>query len=230
MNPDTVLAIIRELGVGTLLGTVIGWALTQFGQWRAEKREGKKALGRTLEALLEIRHLSLAIPGAVKMLAKVLTLSPEAELFLKSVLAGLLITSADSLAKRYDDSVTTMSETSPVLSFKLRSKHLLIPWLNQLRQFAVERGDNGSATLMADIEECVNSEFIAALEGLIVSVSWKHGWWTRWEVRRILSTSELSLPRDIEEKLTSAIRMAQARETVAKTPATESTSSPPFRS
>ena len=66
MDSASLLPLVKELGIGTLLGTIIGWSLNQWNQRIALRRDRRKALGRTLSDLLEIRHLVLAVPSAIK--------------------------------------------------------------------------------------------------------------------------------------------------------------------
>jgi hypothetical protein len=44
-----------------------------------------------------------------------------------------------------------MAETSPVLSFRLRSKHLVFPWLNHLRRLTLQQGGKDAAALMGEL-------------------------------------------------------------------------------
>ena len=88
MNSASLVTLVKELGIGTVLGTIIGWTLIQWTQAMALRRDRRKALGRTLSDLLEIRHLVLALPSAIKALSAVIAIPPEAELYIKTFLAA----------------------------------------------------------------------------------------------------------------------------------------------
>src|SRR5258708_1272979 len=150
MDSTSLVTLVKELGIGTLLGTLIGWSLNQWSQLITLRRDRRKALGRTLSDLLEIRHLVLAVPRAIKAFSSVVSIPPEAELCMKAFFSDWLIPTGDSLAKRYDESVGVMAETSPVLSFLLRSKHLIFPWLNLLRRLNLKIEAKDAGPIMTD--------------------------------------------------------------------------------
>jgi hypothetical protein len=212
MDAATFTTLAKELGLGTLLGTILGWGLTQYGQLMNNRRERRQALGKTLADLLEIRHLALAVPAALKAFSAVVTIPPEAELFLKNVFSGWLLPAGEGLSKRYDESVTAMAEVSPVLSYRLRSKHLVFPWLTQLRALALQHGDKDAAMLMAELEDSITTEYRAVLEELIRDVAWKRGLSTWWETRRTLTGKDFTLPAGIEGKLREAIQRQLEKE------------------
>jgi len=201
--------LLKELGIGTILGTIIGWTLNQWSQAITLWRDRRKALGRTLSDLLEIRHLVLAVPSAIKAFATVVFIPPEAELFMKTFVSGWLIPTGDSLAKRYEESVSVMAETSPVLSFRLRSKHLIFPWLDQLRRLTLQHGDKDAAAIMAELENSITAEYRSVLEDLIEDVAKRYGWWAHAEVKKLLARPEMVLPAGIEGKLKEALLKAQ---------------------
>jgi hypothetical protein len=205
MDSTTLVALVRELGIGTLLGTLLGWLLSQLTQSMTNRRERRKALGKTLADLLEIRHLLLAVPSALKAFSSIIAIPPEAQLFMKSVFSGWLIPNAESLSKRYDEAVTTMAETNPGLSFRLRSKQLILPWLQQLRCLALQHGDKSAARLMTDVEDMISDEYRAMVEKLILDVAWRYSVLTWWEMRKALKDKDLVLPTAIESKLRDAV-------------------------
>ncbi len=209
MDSASVVTLVKELGIGTVLGTIIGWTLNQWTQVITLRRDRRKALGRTLSDLLEIRHLVLAVPTAIKAFAAVVSIPPEAELYMKTFFSGWLIPAGDSLAKRYEESVSVMAETNPVLSFRLRSKHLVFPWLDQLRRLTLQHGDKDAAALMAELETSITTEYRSVLEELIEDVASGYGRRARTEVKRLLARPEMVLPAGIEEKLKEALLKAQ---------------------
>lgn len=214
MDGATFTSLAKEIGLGTLLGTVVGWGLTQFGQVITNRRERRKALGRTLTDLLEIRHLALAVPASIKIFSGIVAIPPEAELFLKNVFSNWLLPAGEGLSKRYDEAVTAMSEVSPVLSYRLRSRQLILPWLTQLRALALQQGGKDAAILMAEVEESITTEYRTSLEELIRDIAWRRGLSTWWQTRQTLSRRDFALPPGIEEKLRNAIQrqMEKAKE------------------
>jgi hypothetical protein len=209
MDSAPLVALVKELGIGTLLGTVVGWGLNQWSQLVSLKRDRRKALGRTLSDLLEIRHLVLALPRAMKLLSSIVPLPPEAELHVKTFFSDWLIPTGDNLAKRYDESVSVMAETNPVLSFRLRSKDLFLPWLDQLRRLTIQHGGKDAAAIMMEIESSITAEYRKVLEELIGDVACRYRWRTGAEVKKLLARPELELPAGIEEKLKETLLRAQ---------------------
>jgi len=209
MDSASLVALVKELGLGTVLGTIIGWTLNQWSQLMTLRRDRRKALGRTLSDLLEIRHFVLAVPSAIKVFSAVVSIPPEAELYMKTLFTGWLIPTGDSLAKRYEESVSVMAETSPVLSFRLRSRHLVFPWLDQLRRLTLQHGDKDAAAIMAELETSITAEYRSALEELILEVARRYGYRVHAEVRERLGRPEMTLPAGIEAKLREALLKAQ---------------------
>jgi hypothetical protein len=209
MDSASLVALVKELGLGTVLGTIIGWTLNQWTQLMTLRRDRRKALGRTLSDLLEIRHFVMAVPSAIKVFSAVVSIPPEAELYMKTLFTSWLIPTGDNLAKRYDESVSVMAETNPVLSFRLRSRHLVFPWLDQLRRLTLQHGDKDAAAIMAELETSITAEYRSALEELILEVARRYGHRVHGEVKERLGRPEMTLPAGIEAKLREALLKAQ---------------------
>jgi hypothetical protein len=226
IDSASLVTLVKELGIGTVLGTIIGWSLNQWSQTITLRRDRRKALGRTLSDLLEIRHLVLAVPNAIKAFSAVVAIPPEAELFMKTFFSGWLIPAGDSLAKRYDESVTVMAETNPVLSFRLRSKHLVFPWLDQLRRLTLQHGDKDAAAIMAELETSITKEYRSVLEELIEDIAAQYGRRALAEVKKLLTRPEMALPAGIEEKLKEALLKPQKSQQGQQPPASTASASP----
>ena len=99
------------------------------------RREERKAIGRALTDLMEVRHRFLMVPKAVEAITRVLKLPADARAPLKIVL-GTLFPPDQGLGKRYEESVSLVGEMNPILPFRLLSQDLIGQFLHQLRVMA----------------------------------------------------------------------------------------------
>jgi hypothetical protein len=184
-----------------LAGVAVGWGLNQCGQWLVFRRDERRAIGRALADLLEVRHRLLAIPKAVEAMSSKLGMPADAQAPLKVVL-GALLPSNESLAKRYEESVNLVAGMNPILAYRLRSQDMVGPFLHQLRALALQDGPQGVA-LFGTMEDHLLRHLTPHLERLIRELAKRHGWRTRWETNR-----RLKEPFDAPDEFWQGLRAA----------------------
>lgn len=185
-----------------LIGVAVGWILNQLGQWFVFRREERKAIGKALADLLDIRHRLLGMAKAVDALSHRFGIPVEAKPMIRTVFEQFFPPDAD-LGKRYNESVGLVSASNPVLGFRLRSQDMVSPMLSQLRAAAVSNGPEGGlffAKLETELMRHVEPHF----EQLIKLLARQHGWLTWWTVRGLLA-KPLSVPEELLTTLAEAI-------------------------
>ncbi len=186
--------------IGVAVGAVLGWLLSQLGQWFVARREEKKAIARALSELLEIRLRLLAIPKIVELLSRHFPVPPEAQTAIKIAFVRLFPADVD-LGKRYGEAVSLVAAGNPILGFRLRSQDLASPLLDTLRQLALADSPAAAAGL-TKLEAELMGHLKPHLERLLREMAWMHGWTTWWHVRRLLQRP-MEIPEGFLETLKS---------------------------
>ena len=192
--------------IGVVVGAVLGWVFNQLAQWLVVRRDEKRAIGRAVADLLEIRLRLLVIPKAVEVLSKKFSIRLQDQAVLKVVLTQLFPTD-DDLGKRYGEAVTLVAAANPILGFRLRSQDIVSPLLHQMRTIALS--DSAGVSLFSQFEEKFIGHLKPHLEGLIRQTAWAHGVVTWVRALRILRRP-LEIPDTLMESLTT-LQPGQAR-------------------
>lgn len=185
-----------------LIGVAVGWVLNQLGQWFVFRREERKAIGKALADLLDIRHRLIGMTKAVDALSHRFGIPAEAKPFMRTVFEQFFPPDAD-LGKRYNESVALVAAVDPVLGFRLRSQDTVSPMLHQLRAMALANGPEGGL-FIAKLESELMSHFDPHLERLIRLLAKQHSWVTWWRVDGLLK-KPLELPDGFLDALAEAI-------------------------
>jgi hypothetical protein len=204
--------------IGVVVGALLGWFFSQLGQWFVVRREERKAVARVLSDLLEIRHRLLAIPKTVEVLSERFSLPLGDEMAMKmKVVLSRIFPADEELAKRYQESVSLVAESNPILGFQLRSKDVASPLLEYLRELAI--GDSpASAVLFSKLEKEFLSHINSDLELLIKQMARTHGWRTWFRIRQVLN-----YPLELPESLIASLKAGLPEES-RKEQATTATS------
>src|SRR5579862_7311549 len=149
-----------------LAGVLIGWFLTQITQALGGRKDRKRALGRVLEGLLDVRHRLRSIPFAVSEMARRFPIGPRDQLTMSVVLAGLF--PAETL-KSFQEAVTAVSAEDPILGHRLRSQNLAPSLIERLRRLAFS--DPNSTDAWPAMEKELISHLIPHLDNLILEVA-----------------------------------------------------------
>ncbi len=167
-----------------LIGVVLGWALGEASRRIWARREEKRAIAQALAALLEIRHRVMAIPKALELVSSKWALPAGAEAALKGIVSRLFPPDQGPIP-RYSNAVALVAAQNPILGFCLNQQDAVLPFLDQLR--AIVSTDPSAGPVWPKIE----TEFLAVItshiETLIKQLAWRHGWWTRIRVDRLLN-------------------------------------------
>lgn len=181
-----------------IIGVVVGWGLNQLSQWIVVRREERAAIGRAVADLLEIRFRLLAIPRAVEHLAKCLSMPPEMQALVQVVLSQWFPPDS-GLRERYATSIDLIAGINPILGFRLRSQDEIGPRLEQLR--ALSQVNAPVAAAVHHMEQIAIAQVVSHLEELILDLSRRHGWRTRYRVRTQLKKPLGEIPAALFEPL-----------------------------
>jgi hypothetical protein len=132
MNAD----VITALGA-----VVLGWLLNELSQRLRASGAKRAAAGRALSELLEIRHHLKAIETIFTVIRQRYPIAP-AEMLGGMQWIDALLPGDPDLPRRYNEAVTELAATHPILAFRLRSKERIPLLLMKYRavQLAVASG------------------------------------------------------------------------------------------
>ncbi|WP_428622074.1 hypothetical protein, partial [Sedimenticola sp.] len=82
-----------------------------------------------------------------------------------------LLPKQEALHRRYEDSVTQLSKSNPLLAFELRSKNMVLPYLEGLERLA--GGDAESLTYLKRMDSRLRTLVVPELERVIKSLAFK---------------------------------------------------------
>jgi len=184
--------------IGVLIGTILGWLLSQVGQWFVARREEKKAIARVLSELLELRLRLLAIPRVLELLSQHFPIPPEAQTGIRLVFSQVFRFDAE-MGHRYSEAVSLVAASNPLLGYRLRCQDLVSPWLDTLRQLAANDGA-ASAAMFAKLDDELLGHLKPHFEDLLKELARMHGWLTWWKMRRLLHRP-IELPKNFSEML-----------------------------
>ena len=175
---NTVLTYIGPLGAA-----LFGWLLHEFSDLFKLRREDKRAVGRVLAELLEVRARLLAIPTVIEGAKKKIPLAPHDEATLR-LAVGNFLPSVEQLQQRYNQAIDGMAGRLPMLAFRLRSRDIATPVLRQLHAFT--SNDPQAAAVMVKMEDELVRRGLPQFDELALELAQLHGWRTWWRARRKL--------------------------------------------
>lgn len=178
-----------------VLSLILGWLLNELGQLFRLRREERKAFGRAIADLLEIRHELKSFNVIFGEIKKRLPVSPNDEFVARKFLEDF-IPQTENLQERYNEAVTLIASIDPLLGFRLRSKDQFKPFLRKLRPLL--ENDESTKSFIAQFEDKVSDKFAENLEKLILDLAKAHRWKTWWKVRRRFSKPE-DISKEIDE-------------------------------
>lgn len=149
-----------------LAGVMVGWFLNQITQSLIIRKERKRALGRVLEGLLDVRHQLRSVPFVTSEIVRRLTIGPRDQLAMSVVVGSLLPTET---LKSFDEAVTAVAAEDPVLGYRLRFQNLARTIVEQLRRLSLN--DAKATQLWAESEKDLMGHLLPHLEELILEVA-----------------------------------------------------------
>src|ERR1700722_9053697 len=128
------ITLAKTLGLLPLIGVIVGWGLHELSDIIRLRREDKRAAGKVLAELLNLRRSIRAIPLAIDELRKVTKIPPESEHALHSFYAPIMAQATEGLSERYNAAIDLLAGPFPLLAYELRSKDRLRPFSGELRE------------------------------------------------------------------------------------------------
>lgn len=176
--------------LGALLGVVIGWLLKEISDAIKLGREDRRAAGKVLVELLELRRSLHAIPVVISELRRILPqIPPEAEPAIRALFQPIVLKMIEGLPERYDKAVDSIAGRLPLLAFDLRSKNRITPYLEQFRTIVLAT-DAKAAALFPFIEGKLHAAFLPELDELILTLARLHSWRTWFKIRQDLKSKD----------------------------------------
>lgn len=187
-----------------VLTLILGWLLNEASRYLGIRKEKRESIAQAISDLLEVRHQIVAIRTVVEQLTERFNIPPEVRPMMTEFYRQLIPLPED-LSKRYDNAVTIIASTDPILGFQLRSKNLFGEYMSKLSLLI--NADKRTRLTLVDFETKLENMIIPQLEESILNLSKKHSPRTWFQVRRLLK-KKLELPeevdniwRDMQEKL-----------------------------
>lgn len=200
--------------VGSLAAVWVGWLLREFSDSFKLLREDKRAVGRVLAELLEVRHRLLALPAIMAHVRGKVPIAPAGEVAFRNAFENL-IPGFEQLQKRYNDSIDGIAGALPLLAFRLRSKDIATPVLAKLRVFVMS--DPRAVSIMVQAEDELVKLVLPTLDELLLELARRHSWKTWWRLGSILKTPQ-TVPEEAEGLVSSILAEAQKGQTSPAVP------------
>jgi hypothetical protein len=178
-----------------VLTLVIGWFLNEASKYLGFRREKRGAIAQAIADLLEIRHQMVSIRTIVEQMTKKFNLPSEVSPIIKEFYKNLFPVPTD-LSGRYENAVTLISSSDPILGFELRSKNLIADYISKLSLLASQ--DVETRTILGDFEDKLEKMIIPELEDSILELTKKHSLITWYRVRRLLNKKQ-EIPEQLEK-------------------------------
>lgn len=182
-----------------ILTLLLGWSLNSLAPIFQERRDNRKAVGKALADLLEIRHDLFARQLMMEQVKTLCALAAVDERIAFGVLTKCL-PQPNHLSKRYDEAVTLIASSNPLLGFQLRSKDYISKVSSMLSQIENQAGQ--SISMFSEMEAQVYRIAIPHINEVIVDLSREHGFFTGFRIRRFLKKGMI-VPKEAEDLLSS---------------------------
>lgn len=207
----TFLALTHDEWFRSVVNIVIGFFIAQLAGSLGERRERKKAASRALTELLELRHHLVAMEAvrqAVDQMITVIGNIPETDRLKLLVVLESLLPKPDDLHSRYDQSVSALAPSHPLLAFELRSKDLIRPLLTTLRSL-MSQDAQAAAVMGPFLKQNVLVKIEPNLNKYILLLAWKAGFVCWYNTRRALLNQREPISPELQEYLDSFKRLVE---------------------
>lgn len=180
-----------------IVALIIGWLLNESSRTIQSRKINKEAISCAIADLLEIRHV---INGASLLFEEMhcrFSLS-EQDMAQIKVLIGSMLPKQEALHQRYEESVTQLAKNNPLLAFELRSRNMILPYLESLEQLA--GGDMEALILLKQIDSKLRTIIVPELERVIKSLALKFSILTYFNIS-IRFRKPQHIPEELENLL-----------------------------
>jgi hypothetical protein len=174
--------------LGSLLSVAVGWFLHELSDTLKVRREDRRAVGKVLAELLEIRHQLVFLPTYLAEVQRLFALPPEAQTLIHTKIVEVLSPALSRAEEKYNDAIDSIKGSLPLLAFELRGKDLLRHSFDQVRSLVA--ADAAALAAMPKVESAATEEALPVLNKLLLKVAWMHGFRTWLGVRRNLRKNE----------------------------------------
>jgi len=183
---------------------LVGWLLHEFSDLFKIRREDKRALGRVLAELLEVRTRLQAIPAVMKALRERIPLAAHDEAMLRHVFDNFF--PVGQIQERYNQAIDSMAGRLPLLAYRLRSRDIVTPVLSQLRALALN--DPQAVAIIGKAEDEAIRLVMPNFDELALELARLHSWVTWWRLRSRLREPAV-IPNEVNEFISYGLAEAQ---------------------
>jgi hypothetical protein len=185
----------------TLAPLIVGLASAisaGFLPWLAQhlkaRKEARDVIGAALSDLLEIRHRITTIDSVCSEIRKQHLVS-DAQFPVVRQLMDQLFGADTQLGPRYDNAVSILSRTNPILAFGLRSQNLLSTFFQQWRTLGINTG--ADLAQIEALERQVKELVIPRLNDAAIDLAAHHSRKLKREVMNLIQKTS-AIPPEIQ--------------------------------
>lgn len=174
-----------------ILGIVLVWSFSELSARLRARTERRRAAGRHLAQLLDVRHRLLSFRRITEELSNTPESLPEELASLGATLKGIL-PEHEGLRKELENSTAFLAESEPFFAFRLRMKQFQFPAVGRLASLASADGRVDAGWMK--IEKQFIRHTLRGLDEMILVLARRHNWKTWLAVRDYLQRPlELSI-------------------------------------
>lgn len=154
-----------------VLTLLIGWFLNEFGNFFRERKEQRKVLGIAISDLLEIRSRLVTYKEMANVLHERLGIPSNTQLPIGRLIDEL-VPSIEDYPDRYEENLSLIAKSNPVLAYRLRPKYFYKPMISKLRSLVGESIEDNRRLIQ--LENVLTEGAIPKYDELILELAKKH--------------------------------------------------------
>jgi hypothetical protein len=181
-----------------VLTLLIGWFLSEFGNFFRERKEQRKVLGIAISDLLEIRSRLVAYKEIVDILHGRLGIPSNIPIPIGRLIDEI-VPSVEDYTDRYEENLSLIAKSNPVLAYRLRPKYFYKPMISKIRGLVGE--NSGDNLRLIQLENVLAEEAIPKYDQLILELAKKHSSTTFSEVQKRLESGKEEVPPELNKLL-----------------------------
>jgi hypothetical protein len=196
-------------------GGLITWFGTEISRRVTMAREKREHAARALAELLEIRRYLMGFKLMRQELEAIVGTSISNLMpTMHALLPQLVAIDWVALGTRYNTAVTALAGLRPVLAYNLRSRDLVVPFLQRFGAAALQDAETAKAWPM--LEQLISGYGLTALTDAILMLARKHSWTTLWETKKAIKEQD-RIPPELRTSLLEWVKQAAAQQAAAQT-------------